>query len=67
MNPGAILTEAEKEKVLDRLSQIILDCKDRRIREQCRMASLTILRGERRAKKYNKEQAELLKMIESAL
>jgi|GEM_PF-5193297 len=67
MNSGAILTREEAESIRKRLSAISLVVRDRRIREQVRLTQLTINKGIRRAARYEKEEADLLKLIDTNL
>lgn len=56
MKVGAILTERETEKVLERLRKIGNAAGDIRTREQCRLITCTVNQAGRRARRQNKEQ-----------
>ena len=67
MDTGAILTTKEAETILRRLDTITRRTNERQIREQCRMASCTIKKGQRRGERYREKEAELLNQLELAL
>lgn len=67
MKPGAILTQREAENLLNRLNRISAVTQDRRIKEHCRLASLTMKAAVKRAEKYNHEQEGLLFRMKSIL
>lgn len=70
MKPGAILTARETKDVLDRLARISADARkarDTRTQNLCRLASLALKAGARRADKYNREQESLLFKLKSIL
>ena len=67
MKPGAILTEREADRMLDRFKRIDKLTTDRRIKEHCRQAQLTIKAGIRRADKYKSEKEGLLFRLKSIL
>ena len=56
MKPGAILNEREAKQMLHRLSRMSTLTNDRRIKEHCRLGTLTIKAAAKRAAKYNSEQ-----------
>ena len=67
MKPGAILTEREAEALLHRLERIGTLTRDRRIREHCRLGTVTIKSAIKRGDKYNNEQEGLLFRLKSIL
>ena len=67
MDTGAILTTKEAETILRRLDTITRRSNDRQIREQCRMASCTVKKAQRRGDRYREKEAGLLNQLKLTL
>ena len=67
MDTGAILTTREAETILRRLETITRRTNDRQIREQCRMASCTVKKGQRRGDRYREKEAGLINQLKLTL